>query len=40
VSLPLNIQNISLIQTNDFIYAYRQTMDNTKEDFLFIVKNV
>lgn len=28
-----------LNSTNDFIYAYRQTMDNTKEDLLFIVKN-
>src|ERR1035437_2139693 len=28
-----------LNSTNDFIYAYRQTMDNTDEDFLYLIKN-
>ena len=28
-----------LNSTNDFIYAYRQSVDNTKEDFLFLIKN-
>ena len=28
-----------LNSTNDFIYAYHQTIDNTEEDFLYIIKN-
>jgi len=28
-----------LNSTNDFIYAYRQTIDNTEEEFLYIIKN-
>ena len=28
-----------LNSTNDFIYAYRQSIDNTDEDFLYIIKN-
>ena len=28
-----------LNSTNDFIYAYREAIDNTEEDFLYLLKN-